>query len=161
MRIAQNHLLNRGGSVVTAEELLSASAPRRPRLSLRLDFRTRNSSDLEKGETMIETPMAPTTPKLPVQLPLVKTKPGAPSAIEMLDPEKMDGLCKSQDSRRASLTSPLSSSTSTFLPTYSFCEEQPGADESPPHDPPGMMDTAESSHSTVPEPSSSEISCPP
>jgi hypothetical protein len=62
--------------------------------------------------------MAPTTPKLPEPLPFVRIKSDLPSAIEMLDSEKMGGLWKSQDSRRASWSISPSSSTPSYLPTY-------------------------------------------
>lgn len=123
MRVAQNRFLNKESVVVTADEILSASVPHRPRLSLKLNFRPNNSLDIEGGEKEPETPMAPTTPRLPEPLPFVRIKSDPPSAVEMLDSEQMDGLWKSQDSRRVSwLTSP-SSSTSSYLPTYSSAQE--------------------------------------
>jgi hypothetical protein len=128
MRVAQNRFLNKEGAVVTADDILSSSAPHRPRLSLKLNFRPIDTLDLEEGEKEPETPMAPTTPKLPVRLPFVKIKSGPPSAVEMLHSEQIDGLWKSQDSRRVPwLTSP-SSSTSSYLPTYSSAREDLAVD---------------------------------
>jgi hypothetical protein len=118
MRVAQRRFLSKESTVITAEEILSAPAPRRPRLSLKLDFRPHSTLDIEGGEKSPETPMAPTTPKLPEPLPFVKIKSDLPSAVEMLDSEKMSGLWKSQDSRRASWSISPSSSTQTYLPTY-------------------------------------------
>lgn len=118
MRVAQGRFLSKESAVITAEEILSAPAHRRPRLSLKLDFRPHNTSDIEGGEKSPETPMAPTTPKLPEPLPFVKIKSDLPSAVEMLDSEKMNGLWKSQDSRRVSWSISPSPSTPSYLPTY-------------------------------------------
>lgn len=137
MRVAQSRLLNGEGAVITADELLSTSAPRRPRL--KLDFRPHNSLDVEEGESWCETPMAPTTPKLLEPLPFVRIKSGPPSAIEMLDSEKMDDLWKAQDSRRASWSTSPSSSTPTYLPSYTSSREDLRIEEF--HRPPGVVDT--------------------
>lgn len=135
MRVAQSRLLNREDAVITADELLSTPAPRRPRLSLKLDFRPRNLLEAEEGESWCETPMAPTTPRLPEPLPFVRVKSDPPSAIEMLDSEKMGGLWKSQDSRRTSwLTSP-SSSTPTHPPSYAGSRDDLSIGKVPLHDP--------------------------
>jgi len=158
MRVAQNRLLKRESGVITADELLSGSVPRRPRLTLKLDFRPRNASDVERGESWIETPMAPTTSRLPEPLPFVKVKSGPPSAIEMLDSEKMGGLRKSQDSRRASwLTSP-SSSTSTHLPSYTSSQEDLRIGDSRLYDPLGAVGTPRNSYSYSPTTSPSDAS---
>ena len=87
MRVAQSRFLNRDGAVITGDELLSVSAPRRPRLTLKLDFRPRNTLDIEEGKSWCETPMTPTTSKPPGPLPFVKVKSDPPSAIEMFDSE--------------------------------------------------------------------------
>ena len=119
MRVAQSRLLNKEGGVVTTDDILSGSTPRRPRLSLKLDFGSPNASDLEGGAMRLQTPMAPTTSRLPEPLPFVKIRSDPPSAIEMLDSEKMDGFWKAQGLRRAEsqLTSP-SSATPSYLPSY-------------------------------------------
>ena len=142
MRVAQSRLLNREGGVVTTDDILSGSAPRRPRLSLKLDFRRRNTSDLEGGITWLETPMAPTTSRLPEPLPFVKVKSDPPSAIEMLDSEKMDELWKSQDLRRADsrLDAP-SSSIRSYLPSYRSSKDDLRIDEFRIHDPPNIVNT--------------------
>ena len=123
MRVAQNRFLDKESAVITAEEILSSSAPRRPRLSLKLDFRPHDTLDVERGEKAPETPMAPTTPKLPEPLPFVKIKLDSPSAVEMLDSEKMNGLWKSQDSRRASRSITPSPSTPSYLPPYTLGQD--------------------------------------
>ena len=130
MRIAQSRLLNKDGGVVTSDDLLSGAAPRRPRLSLKLDFRPRDTSDLEGGATWSEMPMAPTTSRLPEPLPFVKVKSDPPSAIEMLDSEQMDGLWKARDSRKAEswLASP-SSATTSYLPSYRSSQDDLRIDE--------------------------------
>jgi len=120
--------------VVTGNELLPTSAPRRPRLSLKLDFRPRKFSDLEEGESWCDTPMAPTTPMLPRPLPFVMVKSGPPSATEMLDSEKMGGLCKSQDSRMASQTTLSPTWTLTYPPSSASSRDDLGIEEP---DPPG------------------------
>lgn len=119
MRVSQSRLLNKEGGVVTTDDILSGSTPRRPRLSLKLDFGSPNTSDLEGGATRLEVPMAPTTSRLPEPLPFVKVRSDPPSAIEMLESEKMDGFWKAQDLRRVEsrLTSP-SSTTPSYLPSY-------------------------------------------
>jgi hypothetical protein len=149
MRVAQSRLLNKEGGVVTTDDILSGSAPRRPRLSLKLDFRYRDTSDLEGGATWSEAPMAPTTSRLPEPLPFVKVKSGPPSAIDMLDSEKMDELWKSQDLRRVDsrLASP-SSSTPSYLPSYRSSREDLRIDEPRLHDPPGAVNT--NSHNYTP-----------
>lgn len=126
--------------MVTTDDILSGSTPRRPRLSLKLDFRHPNTLDLEGGTTWLETPMAPTTSRLPEPLPFVRVKSDPPSAIEMLDSEKRDGLWKSQDLRRADsrLASPSSSS---YLPSYRSSQDDLRIDELRLHDPPGIVGT--------------------
>ena len=141
MRVAQSRLLNKEGAVVTADELLSGSVPRRPRLTLKLDFRPRAISDIEGGVSSSEAPVAPTTSKLPEPLPFVKVKSDPPSAIEMLDSEKMDGLWKSQDSRRASWLISPSPSTPSYLPCYATSQDDLRVDE---FRPPGVVDTPNS-----------------
>ena len=145
MRVAQSRLLNRESGVVTTDGLLSGSTPRRPHLSLNLDFRPRDTSDVERGATWLETPMAPTTSRLPEPLPFVKVKSDPPSAIEMLDSEKMGGLWKSRDSRRVDswLNSP-SSSTPSYLPSYRSSQDDLRIDEFHLHDPPGVVNTPNS-----------------
>lgn len=140
MRVAQSRVLNREGGVVTADGFLPTSAPRRPRLSLKLDFRPRNFSDIEEGESSCETPMAPTTP-LPKPLPFVMVKSGPPSATEMLDLEKMSGLCKSQDSRRASRTTSSSLWALTYPSSCASSRDDLDIEEVPLPDPPGMVNT--------------------
>lgn len=130
MRVAQGRFLNKESVVITAEEILSTPTPRRPRLSIKLDFRPRNASDIEGGEKEPETPMAPTTPKLPEPPPFVKIKSDLPSAVEMLDSEKMDGIWKSQDPKRGPRSISLSSSTPSYLPTYTP-EQDPRVDDPP------------------------------
>ena len=142
MRVAQSRVLNREGGVVTGDELLPTSTPCRPRLSLKLDFRPRNFSDLEEGESLCEIPMAPTTPRLPIPLPFVMVKSGPPSATEMLDSEKMGGLCKSQDSRRASRTTLSPSWALTYLTTScASSRDDLGIEEVRLPDPPGVVNT--------------------
>jgi len=133
MRVAQSRLLNKEGAVVTADELLSGSVPRRPRLTLKLDFRPRATSDIEGGVSWPEAPVAPTTSKLPEPLPFVRVKSDPPSAIEMLDSEKMDGLWKSQDSRRASWLISPSPSTPSYLPRYATSQDDLRVDENSPN----------------------------
>jgi len=141
MRVAQSRLMNGEGGVVTTDDILSGSAPRRPRLSLKLDFRHRDTSDLEGGATWLETPMAPTTSRMLEPLPFVKVKSGPPSAIEMLDSEKMDGLWKSQDLRRADSRLPSSSpSTPSYLPSYRSSRDDLRIDGFRLDDPPGIVD---------------------
>ncbi|KAF9652721.1 hypothetical protein BDM02DRAFT_3183406 [Thelephora ganbajun] len=162
MRVAQSRLLDREGAVVTADEILSASASRRPRLSLQLDFRPRDSLDIEGGESWCESPMEPTTTKLPDPLPFVRLKLDPPSAVEMLDSEKMDGLWKSQDSRRASwLTSP-SPSTPSYLPTYASSQDDLKIDEFRLHDPSeaSSVVTTPNSYNFPPAPSIRDTSFP-
>lgn len=157
MRVAQSRLLNGEGSVITTDELLSASTPRRPRLSLKLNFGPHNSLNVEEGESFCETPMAPTTSKLPEPLPFVKIKSGPPSAIEMLDSEKMGELWKSQDSRRVSWSTSPSSSTPTYLPSYTSSREDLRIEES--HRLSGVVNTPSSPYNYSPTLSPSGTSC--
>ena len=123
MRVAQRRLLGGEGAVVTADEFISTSTPRRPRLSVKLDFRPRDSLDIEEGESSCDTPTAPTTPKLPDPLPFVRVKSGPPSATEMLDSEKIDGLWKAQGARRVSWPPPSPSPTQVYPPSYTSSPE--------------------------------------
>ena len=125
--------------MVTADGLFPTSAPCRPRLSLKLDFRPRDSSDIEEGESRCETPMAPTTPMLPKPLPFVMVKSSPPSATEMLDSGKMDGLCQSQDSRRASWSTSSSLLNLTYLPNWASSRDEMEFEEVCLIDPPGMV----------------------
>jgi len=140
MRVAQSRLLNKDGGVITSDDLLSGATPGRPRLTLKLDFRPRDTSDLEGGATWSEIPMAPTTSRLPEPLPFVRVRSGPPSAIEMLDSEKMDGLWRSRDSRKAEswLTS---TSSSTPLPSYRSSQDDLRIDEFRQHDPLRVVNT--------------------
>ena len=142
MRVAQSRVMNREGGVVAGDELLPTPTPCRPRLSLKLDFRSRKLSDLEEGESQCETPMAPTTEKLPKPLPFVMVKSGPPSATEMLDSEKMGGLCKSQDSRRASRTTSSPPWTLTYLSSCASTQDDLGIEEVRLPDPPGIVSTS-------------------
>ena len=140
MRVSQSRVLNREGGVVTGDELLPTSAPHRPRLSLKLDFRPRDFSDIEEGESQCETPMAPTTP-IPKPLPFVMVKSSPPSATEMLDSEKMGGFCESQDSRRASRTASSSPWTLTYPSSCASSQDDLGIEEVCLPDPPGVVNT--------------------
>ena len=141
MRVAQSRVLNKESGVVTGDELLPMSAPCRPRLSLKLDFRPRDFSDLEEGESRCDPPMAPTTRRLPKPLPFVMVKSGPPSATEMLDSEKMGGLCKSQDSRRASRTTLSSPWTLTYLSSCASSRDDLEIEEVRLPGPPGVVNT--------------------
>ena len=125
--------------MVTGDELLPMSAPRRPRLSLKLDFRPGDPLDIEEGESRCETPMAPTTPKMPKPLPFVMIKSAPPSATEMLDLEKMSGLCKSQDSRKAPITTSPPSWTLTYLSSCTSSQDESEIEEVLIRDPPGVV----------------------
>ena len=129
MGVAQSRILNGDSAVITANDILSAPAHRRPRLSVKLDFRPPHTFDIEAGEKCPETPMAPTTPRLPKPLPFVRVKSDPPSAIDMLDSEKMDELWKSQDAERAPWLVSPSSSSSSYLPAYTTGQENLGIDE--------------------------------
>jgi hypothetical protein len=155
MRVAQSRLLNKEGGVVTTEDILSGSTPRRPRLSLKLDFGPPNTLDLEGGGTRLETPMAPTTSRLPEPLPFVKVRSDPPSAIEMLDSEKMDGFWKAQDLRRVEsrLTSP-SSATTSYLPSYRSSGDDLRIDGFPQPDPQNLVNTPSNHTRPTPAPSS-------
>ena len=55
MRVAQSQLVNNGGAVITADELLSGSVPRRPPLSLTLDYKPHDiSDDIERGTLLLD-----------------------------------------------------------------------------------------------------------
>ena len=142
MRVAQHRHLNRDGVVVTTDELLSASAPHRPRLTLKLDFKPRDSSDIEEAESWCETAMVPVSPELPGPLPFVRIKSGPPSAIEMLDSEKMDGLWKSQDSRRASWLISPPPSAPIYLSSCTSSRDDLRAEKFPLHDRPVVEDAS-------------------
>lgn len=162
MRVAQSRLLNKEGGVVTTDDILSGSAPRRPRLSLKLDFGPPNTSDLEGGAMRLEAPMAPTTSRLPEPLPFVKIRSDPPSAIEMLDSEKMDGFWKAQDLRRAEsrLTSP-SSVTPSYLPSYRSSEDDLRIDGFPQPDLPNLVNTPSSHTHPTPVSPHSDTPYPP
>lgn len=152
MRVAESRLLKKESSVITTDDIFSISVPHKPRLSIKLNFRP---LDIEEGEKEPETPTAP-TPQLPEPLPTIKIKLESPSSAEMLDSKQTDELWKSQDSRRAScLTSP-SSSSSSWLPTYTPCWEDLNDGELRLFDPPGEVNT-QNDHNDPPEQSPNHI----